>query len=84
MTVFLLIPVFLPILLGIIWRLMKLEGKKLQLASVLTMAASSVAAAAAALMEGVGEISLQWTRTLALCLRVDGLSSIYLLLISLI
>ena len=84
MTIFLLMPIFLPILLGILWRLMKLEGKKLYWASVATMAVTSLCAAAAALLNGVGEIILPWTNTLTLMLRVDKLSSVYLLLISLI
>lgn len=80
----LLTPVFLPILLGILWRLVNLKGKALQRATLLTLLATSLLAAAAALMSGPEELSLRWTDTLTLTLRVDGLSQMWLLLISLI
>jgi len=84
MTILLLMPIFLPILLAICWRLMKLEGKKLHWASMATMLASSALAVVAAVQENGSQFSLAWTNTLTLTLRVDNLSSIYLLLISLI
>lgn len=79
-----LVPVFLPILLGILWRLIKLRGRALRGAFLATLVATSVFAVAAALTQGTEAFSLRWTDTLTLTLRVDGLSQLWLLLISLI
>ena len=79
-----LVAVFLPILLGVLWRLLNLRGRALRGAVLATLAATSVFAAVAALTPGTKALSLRWTDTLTLTLRVDGLSQLWLLLISLI
>ncbi len=80
----LLLPIVLPIALGLLWRLMRLEGKKLNAAVLATILLSAALAAVNALLPQAGEISLRWTDMLTLSLRVDGLSRVYLLLIAVI
>ena len=83
-TLLLLLPVCLPLVFGIIWRVLRLKGQALRVASVGTILLGAGLAAANALMPEAGEISLRWTDMLTLSLRVDGLSRIYLLLIAVI
>ena len=84
MSIFLLAPIVLPIVLGLVWWGMKLEGKRLQLASVATIGGSALLAVLAALLGAGSEVILRWTDTLQLVLRVDDMSKIYLLLIAVI
>lgn len=83
MMLLILLPVFLPIVLGIVWQMIKMQGKALRRVTLSTLAATSVLAVLAALMP-VEALTLRWTDTIALTLRVDGLSKVYLLLISVI
>ena len=76
-------PIALPIVLGCVWRLARLKAKGLNAAVLLTVLAGAAFAAAAAFLEP-GEISLHWTDMLTFSLRVDRVSRIYLLLISVI
>ncbi|MBQ4075677.1 MAG: proton-conducting membrane transporter [Clostridia bacterium] len=84
MNILLLAPILLPILLGLGWYALKLKGKALHAASFITILVSAVLAVLAAVAKGAGEICLQWTDTLSLTLRVDGMSRIYLILVSVI
>ena len=84
MKFLLIVPVALPIILSILFRLLKLKEKKLHAASVISMLLTSALALCAAFVEGTGNFLIQWTDTLAFSLRADGLSKLYLCLISLI
>ena len=84
MSILLLLPILLPIILGIVWWALGFQGKKLHLAALATMGGSALLAIAAALFGGNGEVAIRWTDTLALVFRVDGMSKIYLLLIAVI
>lgn len=84
MTAFLILPVALPVLLALCWDFLRLSGKKLYIAHVGTMLLAACFAVFAALTEDVGELSIRWTDTLSITWRVDGMSRIYLLLISII
>ncbi|NLD83234.1 MAG: proton-conducting membrane transporter [Clostridiales bacterium] len=80
----LLLAVVLPIGLGLILWIAGLKGKKLHMAAVCAAGIGGALAAACALLPGGGEISLQWTQMLALTLRIDGVSRLYLLLLALL
>lgn len=80
----LILPILLPIALALVWRWRRLEGKRLRLAVMVTVLTSAALAAVNALLPQAGEISLRWTDMLALSLRVDGLSRVWLLLIAVI
>ena len=81
-TLMLLLPILVPIVLGCVWRGLKLNGKTLDRAMVITVVFSGILAAAAALIPEEGEICLRWTDMLSLTLRVDGVSKVYLLLLA--
>ena len=80
----LILPVLLPIVLALIWRGMGLKGRALNAATLGTILLSAALAAVNALLPETGEITLRWTDLLALTLRVDGMSRVYLLLIAVI
>ncbi len=85
MMVFLLVlSVLLPIVLALVWRWKRLEGEALRRASLITVAAGAVLAALTALLPLEGEVYLRWTDMLALSLRADGVSRVWLLLIAVI
>ena len=84
LNILLILPVALPMALALLWRLLRLEGRRLQVASLSAMGLAAALAAVNALLPQAGEISLGWTGSLSLCFRVDGLSRVYLLLIALI
>ena len=64
----------LPIVLALLWRVLRVRGKALNALTMLTVCLSALLAAGAAVW-GVGaEISLRWTDMLALTLRIDGVS----------
>jgi len=79
----LLCPVILPMALALAGRLLRLKGKALSVYAVASALLGGALAAAAALSPG-GEWTLKWTDTLAVTLRVDGVSRVYLLLLSLL
>ena len=83
-TILLLLPVLLPILLGCLWRIIRLKGKAMNIAMLATVTGSALLAAVNALLPEAGEISLRWTDMLTLSLRPDGVSRVYLLLIAVI
>ncbi|MBR4360368.1 MAG: proton-conducting membrane transporter [Clostridia bacterium] len=76
--------IVLPIALAIVWRCARLRGKALSCATVGTILLSAGLVTACALARETGEISVRWTDMLTLCLRVDGVSRVYLLLIAVI
>lgn len=80
----LVLPVLLPIVLALAWWGMKLRGKALNAATLMTIFVSAVLAAVNALLPQAGELTLRWTDMLSLTLRVDGVSRVYLLLIAVI
>lgn len=80
----LLLPILLPIAAGLVFYCMKLKGKPLDTATVVTLLITSVISVCLALAANVGEIMIRWTDTLSLQLRIDQVSRIYLLLISVI
>ena len=84
LNLLLVLPVFLPIVLALLWRGLRLKGKALNAASLFTIALSALLAAANALLPQTGEITLRWTDMLSLTLRVDGMSRLYLLLIAVV
>ncbi len=84
MALLLLLSVLLPVVLALVWRFRRLEGKSLNRATLITVAAGACLAALSALLPMEGEISLRWTDMLTLSLRVDGLSRVWLLLIAVI
>lgn len=82
MKTMMVLSIALPIALGILWRWAKLKGKALNAVTVCT---SVICGALAAFCAWKGEgtsISLRWTDMLALSLRVDKVSRIYLLLLA--
>lgn len=79
----LLCPVILPMALALAGKLLRLRGKALSVYAVTSALLGGGLAAWAALTPGA-EWSLQWTDTLALTLRVDGVSRIYLFLLALL
>ena len=83
-TMLLLLPIALPIVLAILWRIMKMKGRALDIAYLLTILFSAALAAFAGAAGVSGEISLRWTDMLTFSLRVDGISRVYLLLIAVI
>lgn len=83
-TVLLVLPVLLPIVLAAAGRIMRLKGKALHLFSFAVIIVSGLLAVYNAVTAQPGEVSLRWTDMLTLSLRVDGMSKIYLLLISVI
>lgn len=84
MILLMVLAILLPIGLACLWRGLGLTGKTLNTASFLTILATAVLAAACALLPDMPEISLRWTDMLAVSLRVDGVSRIWLLLIAVI
>ena len=84
MTILLILPVLLPVALGLLWYGLRLKGKMLNLATFLTVLCSAALAAACALVPDAGEISLRWTDMLTLSMRVDGISRIFLLLVAVV
>lgn len=84
MNFLLIAPVALPIVLALVWRFLKLKGKMLHLSALGTIFAASLLAVGAALWAQGAEFTLQWTDTLVLKLRVDNMSTLYLILISVI
>ncbi|MBE5787352.1 MAG: proton-conducting membrane transporter [Clostridiales bacterium] len=84
MSMLLLAPILIPIVFGVLWYALKLEGKRMNIAYLATMAVSAGLAVVVAFAGKGEQIILKWTETLCLCLRVDDMSRIYLLLISLI
>ena len=84
MILLMVLAILLPIGLACLWRGLGLTGKTLNTASFLTILAGAVLAAACALLPDMPEISLRWTDMLAVSLRVDGVSRIWLLLIAVI
>ena len=84
MAFLILLSILLPIVLALVWRFQRLEGKALNRMTVYTVAAGACLAALAALLPLEGEISLRWTDMLTLSLRVDGVSRVWLLLIAVI
>ena len=80
----LVLTVLLPIVLALVWRFRRLEGKSLNRATLCTVCAGACLAALSALLPLEGEISLRWTDMLTLSLRVDGVSRVWLLLIAVI
>ena len=83
-TLLLILPILLPIALALVWRWMRLEGKRLNAATLCTILLSAALAAINALLPETGEVCLRWTDMLTLSLRVDGISRIYLLLLAVI
>ena len=84
MNFLLILPVVIPVVLSLVWRWLRLEGKKLSIATLATVAGSAALAAACALIPGTGQISLRWTDMLTFSLRVDGISRIFLLLVAVV
>ncbi len=80
----LLLPVAVPIALGLLGRALRVRGKALRVYSVCASALGGVLAALCALWPEGGEMTLRWTDMLSLTLRVDGLSRVYLLLLALL
>ncbi|MBQ6257122.1 MAG: proton-conducting membrane transporter [Clostridia bacterium] len=80
----LVLTVLLPIVLALVWRFRRLEGKSLNRATLCTVCAGACLAALSALLPLEGEISLRWTDMLTRSLRVDGVSRVWLLLIAVI
>lgn len=83
-TALLIMPIVCPAVLAILWRALKMKGKALEWAFLLTVLLGSGLAAANALMKAPGEILLKGPGILSIALRVDGIGRIYLLLIALI
>ena len=83
-NVLLLLPVICPALLALLWHFLKLKGKALHCAFFFTVLLGSALAAVNALIEAPGEILLEGPGLLAISLRVDEISRIYLLLIAVI
>ena len=84
MNILLILPVLLPVALGLIWYGLKLTGKRLNLATFLTVLCSAGLAAACALVPDAGEITLRWTDMLTFSMRVDGISRVFLLLVAVV
>ena len=78
------VPILLPIVVGLVCYCMKLTGKKLDLVTVIGLLVTSLIAISLALVKDAGEVFIRWTDTLSLQLRIDKVSKIYLLLISVI
>ena len=68
MNFLLILPVVIPVVLSLVWRWLRLEGKKLSIATLATVAGSAALAAACALIPGTGQISLRWTDMLTFSL----------------
>ena len=83
MSVLMIGSILLPIALGCLWRGLGWEGKKLQTATLATLAGAALLAALCALLPE-GAFSLRWTDMLAFSLRVDGVSRVWLLLLAVI
>ena len=84
MNTLMVLSIVLPIVLAVVWRCMKLQGKARSAATVGAIAVSAALAAVCALSGTAGEISLRWTDMLTLSLRVDRVSRVYLLLLAVI
>ncbi len=84
MTVLMVLSVLLPMGLACLWRGMKLKGGQLNAVTLATIGISALLAAACALFGEGNCLSLRWTDMLALTLRVDGVSRVWLLLIAVI
>ena len=80
----LVLPILIPIVLACVWRVKGFAGKKLHLAALCTMGGSALLALICAFLPEAGEITLRWTDMLTFSLRVDQVSRVYLLLISVI
>ena len=84
MNILLILPVALPVALGLLWHGLKLTGKALHRAAFLTVLCGAGLAAACALAPDAGEITLRWTDMLTFSMRVDGISRIFLLLVAVV
>ena len=78
------LPVVLPIALGVIWHTRMIKREKLFNLTLATISVSAILAAVNALLPEPGEIFLGWTDMLTLSLRVDGVSRVWLLLVAVI
>lgn len=84
MSILLIVPILLPILVALLGWGFHLKGKKLVTLDLAGIFLSAGLAAAAALAGNGAEIGFAWTKNLSVIFRVDGMSRIYLLLISVI
>ena len=84
MNILLILPVLLPVVLGLLWHGLRLRGKTLNTAAFLTVLGSALLAAACALVPDAGEISLRWTDMLTFSMRVDGISRVFLILLAVV
>ena len=84
MNILMVLSVAVPVVLGCVWRALRLEGRRLRLFSLAAVGAGAALAALCALLPMTEEISLRWTDMLTFSLRVDSLSRVWLLLIAVI
>ena len=83
-NLFLLLPIFVPVAMALVQYYVRLTAKGRNVLTVLTLAATAAMAVYAAMHQGMECVLWNMTDRISIAFRVDGLSVLYLSLISIV